>query len=167
MKRGAFGLMVGTSIIVAGCAQSDAPIQGVDAAQQGTNVVIEDQEKQLMEARKGEFTLKGELTDVRGGNATGTAMAGYQPSGYALEATFQNLPDPQGTDFYEGWILIQGDATTVMTTGRAKKVENGYVNEFSSDADLTERTFYVLTLEPDDGDPRPAEHILEGEMLPL
>lgn len=158
--------MLATSVLFAGCA-SNMPTEGNDPAEQPEKVDLGDQEMQLMEQRKGEFTLKGELTDVSGGSSTGTAMAGYHPAGYALEARFQNLPDPEGTDFYEGWILVQGDPTTVMTTGRAKKEGEEYVNMFSSDEDLTERTFYVLTLEPDDGDPSPAKHIIEGEMLPL
>jgi hypothetical protein len=112
------------------------------------------------------YTLSGELYDVSGGQASGTARATYQDGTYALISTFSDLPDPQGTDFYEGWIVktTAGVPTSVISTGRALKAGASYTNPYSSAEDLRDHTFYVLTLEPDDGDPAPAAHILEGTL---
>jgi hypothetical protein len=110
------------------------------------------------------FDYSGELVDVSGGSATGTAMATFENGQYSLKATFKNLPDPQGSDFYEGWIVRRGSSFSVLSTGVAKIVDGAYINTYSSSKDLTDHDFYVLTIEPDDGDPAPAGHVLEGTM---
>ena len=110
------------------------------------------------------YQYYGQLEDVSGGSSSGIVRATFEET-YKMVATFENLPDPEGTDFYEGWIVIPG--TSVLSTGEAEKIGTEYVNEFRSTEDLTDHTFYVLTLEPDDGDPAPAKHILEGTMSAL
>jgi hypothetical protein len=120
------------------------------------------------------FDWYGELTDVTAGkniqgiitknNAKGIAKASFTNEKYALLVTFENLPEPQGTDFYEGWIVRKGINFDVISTGKAVKVEGAYVNSYMSSQDLTDHTFYVLTIEPDDGNPAPAGHILEGTL---
>lgn len=122
-----------------------------------------------------EPTISGELLDVTkgedvrgintGGTASGTASAGFANGQYRLEAVFENLPEPQGTDFYEGWVVRRGGEFSVISTGPLTQ-EDGttYSNVFTSAEDLLDHDFYVLTLEPDDGDPAPADHIVEGEM---
>ena len=113
---------------------------------------------------KNAFPYKGDLEDVSGGEATGAVKAQYMEGTYTLVATFEGLEDPKGTDFYEGWVVRRGDEMSVVSTGMVKEEEVGYVNLFTSDVDLTDHDFYVLTLEPDDGDPAPAAHIVEGEL---
>ena len=95
----------------------------------------------------------------------GEVKANFEDGTYALLATFENLPDPEGTDFYEGWI-VRNFPSSVISTGAATitKGEGIYKNIYSFDQDLTDHDFYVLTLEPDDGDPAPATHILEGTL---
>jgi len=120
------------------------------------------------------YEYSGELSDVTegktilgittGGNALGTAKANYKDGAYDLLATFKNLQDPQGTDFYEGWIVRRADSFSVISTGRVEKVDGVYMNTYSSGEDLTDHDFYVLTIEPDDGDPAPADHIVEGTL---
>lgn len=83
------------------------------------------------------------------------------PGNYSLNATFENLPDPKGTDFYEGW-LVSSNPVAVISTGRAIKEDGRYVNRFETTKDASFYTMYVLTLEPDDNDPASAYHILEG-----
>jgi len=108
--------------------------------------------------------FSGALEDVTGGEALGVATAVYKNNKYTLEVAFSNLPEPNGTDFYEGWIVRKGIGFDVISTGPLM-IENGiYVNIFTSPENLTDHAFYVLTLEPDDGDPAPAEHILEGTL---
>ena len=104
------------------------------------------------------------LEDVSGGSASGSVVALFSAGQYNLNANFENLPEPEGTDFYEGWIVRKGIKFNVISTGKAVPEGGRYVNRFKSNENLLDHTFYVLTLEPDDGDPSPAKHILEGTM---
>lgn len=125
------------------------------------------------------YSIQGELFDVTeskiiygietGGMASGTAKAGFEDGEYHLIATFKDLPDPINTKryFYEGWVVRRGADFSVISTGKVEKEADGYVNLYSSETDLTDHDFYVLTLEPNDGDPAPDEHIVEGTMKPL
>lgn len=121
------------------------------------------------------YDYSGQLADVTRGNdvrgintgssSYGVAMAIFKNTSYMLLATFENLPDPQGTDFYEGWVVRKGSKFSVISTGKITKVDGRYRNMYSSGKDLTDHTFYVLTIEPADNDPAPADHILEGTMI--
>ena len=117
----------------------------------------------LLDVTKGE-TVTGINTN---GDALGTAQSKFENDRYELLATFENLPDPVGSDFYEGWIVRKGLNFDVISTGVVEKIDGVYQNTFSADADLTDHDFYVLTIEPDDGDPAPAEHIIEGTMVSI
>ena len=107
----------------------------------------------------GPFDFKADLVDVSGGNATGVASAAFDEE-YLLIAEFEGLPHPEEGYFYEGWVVRQSPLS-VLSTGKAERSLGDYENAFKSDEDLTDHDFYVLTLEPDDGDPAPAKHILE------
>jgi anti-sigma-K factor RskA len=104
----------------------------------------------------------GKLKDVTGGKASGNVSVVFRNS-YKLKASFDDLPQLDEDYFYEGWV-IRKSPLSVISTGRAEIIEDKWVNEFASVDDLTDHAEYVLTLEPDDGDPEPAEHLLEGEM---
>lgn len=108
--------------------------------------------------------LSGALADVTGGSAYGIASAQFANGTYELVVTTGGLTQPSADYFYEGWVVRRGDDMSVISTGALEVVDGAYVNTFMSSEDLTDHTFYVLTLEPDDGDPAPAEHILEGTM---
>lgn len=120
------------------------------------------------------FEYKGELFDVTKWEvvtwidtknlATGIAQSTFENGNYTLLVDFDNLPDPTGTDFYEWWIVRKGIRFSVISTGKLQKIDGKYQNNFGSWEDLTDHDFYVLTIEPDDGNPEPAEHILEGTM---
>lgn len=107
------------------------------------------------------------LVDVAGTAGSGMVGGRYnsETNQFELLAEMTNLPDPTGTDFYEGWIVRRGAEMSVLSTGRAVKRGASYINAFQADTDFTDHDFYVLTLEPDDGDPAPAAHILEGEWV--
>ena len=94
-------------------------------------------------------------------NSTGDVVVMESPGNYSLVATFENLPDPKGSDFYEGW-LVSSNPVAVISTGVAVKEDGKYVNRFETTEDASFYTMYVLTLEPDDNDPASAYHILEG-----
>lgn len=99
-------------------------------------------------------------------DAVWKAHAGYRDGKYILQADFQKLGDPQGTDFYEGWV-VRKSPFAFISTGKLEKINGEYTNNFTSSIDYTDYDFYVLTLEPDDGNPAPADHIVEGDVQEL
>ncbi len=104
------------------------------------------------------------LADVTGGGSYGLAHAIFADGKYSLVVEMGNLPVPGEGYFYEGWVVRRGDAFSAISTGKAELVNDVYVNVFMSPTDYSDHDFYVLTLEPDDGDPAPDEHILEGTL---
>lgn len=106
----------------------------------------------------------GALADVTGGGAYGIARSTVENGQYKLFMTGGGLPEPSEDYFYEGWVVRRGENMSVISTGALEYVDGEYVNAFMSSTDFLDHTFYVLTLEPNDGDPAPAEHILEGTM---
>lgn len=115
----------------------------------------------VLEDVTGGDSIRGVSTN---GSASGEATSGFEAGLYTLAASFQGLPAPSGTDFYEGWVVRQ-DPLDAVSTGRVEKNGDQFFNVFSSSEDLLDHTLYVLTLEPDDGDPAPADHILEGKFV--
>lgn len=104
------------------------------------------------------------LADVTGGESFGIAHTQFESGLFTLISNMGNLPDPAEGYFYEGWLVRRGESMSVISTGVAEKTAEGYVNVYTSKIDLSEYDFYVLTLEPNDEDPAPAEHILEGTL---
>lgn len=97
-------------------------------------------------------------------NAWGYGNISFEDGEFSSHAAFEGLSDPVGDDFYEGW-LVQQSPFKFISTGEAIKKDDGkYHNSFTSDIDYESYDFYVLTLEPNDGDPAPADHILEGNI---
>ncbi len=112
-----------------------------------------------------------ELRTIRGintfGASSGIVYAGFSDGNYKLNAVFNFLPDPINGDFYEGW-LVRQDPPSAISTGVAESLGNGgYTNVYMSKSDLSDYDYYVLTLEPDDGDASPADHIIEGMLIEL
>lgn len=111
------------------------------------------------------YNWEGGLFDVSDSSASGNAMATFDGTTYHLYATFEDLPDPSTYGegfFYEGWIVRRAPLH-VLSTGVVDVDENGLgSNIYAAGNDWTDHDFYVLTIEPDDGDPAPAVHILEG-----
>ncbi len=106
--------------------------------------------------------MNAALADVTGGESFGIAHSVFESGEYKLVVSMGNLPKLENDYFYEGWIVRRGSEFSVVSTGRAEQNEDGSVNAYQSAQNLIDYDFYVLTLEPDDGDPAPAEHILEG-----
>lgn len=106
------------------------------------------------------YDFTGSLSPVNGGNATGEVKSTYKSGNYFLTAEFTKLADP-GASHYEGWIVRKGTSWHVINTGKVVKVAEKWMNTYASGTDLTDHTFYVLTLEKDD-DPSPGSHVMEG-----
>ncbi len=110
------------------------------------------------------YDIIGTLDDVSGGSAFGTAKALFTDNTYTLYVTMEDLPALENNFFYEGWI-VQEAPMNVISTGKIEQLSDGtWSNTYMSKQDLTDHTFYVLTLEPNDGDPTPATHMLKGKM---
>lgn len=187
MKSSQLGLIVLVVVVIAGALmltnnddvmekteKGDAMMENVmkeddkmmmaDSMSEDAGMMKMDSDKMMMMKDK-DYHYSGDLADVSGGTATGTAMADYSADeGYMLYATFDGLPALEEGFFYEGWVVRRGDDFSVISSSALEMVDGVYTNSYASETDLTDHTFYVLTLEPDDGDPAPAEHILEGVM---
>ena len=78
----------------------------------------------------------------------------------SLYANFY-MDQPEENYFYEGWLVCDGvPHSTGATTPFEGLEENIFSGYFEENCEK-----YVLTLEPDDQDPAPAEHLFEGEFI--
>lgn len=154
MKLKIFILFLLTLIFAAGCTTSEPVSEEVVIKGEGQKVVnLSD-----------EYDFSGELEDVSDGLSSGIAYAKYDGQTYELYVEFRDLPELEEGFFYEGWI-VRKKPTSVLSTGGLIMKEGKYINIFMNDKDLSDHDFYVLTLEPDDGDPAPDKHILEGTLV--
>jgi len=117
-------------------------------------------ENNIVDVTNGE-ELRGIVTSS---DAAWFAKAGYYDDEYTLHAEFSWLTDPQGDDFYEGWVVRQSPFAFI-STGELEKKDGKYVNHYTSSVDYTDYDFYVLTLEPNDWNDAPADHILEWNVV--
>lgn len=102
------------------------------------------------------------LADVTGGDSYGTAHATLKTGSFTIIAQMGNLPEPASGYFYEGWLVRRGGSMAVLSLGRAQKTEKEYAMVYLTRTDLSDHDFFVVTLESDDGNSAPGEHILEG-----
>ncbi len=98
-------------------------------------------------------------------DASGFAKAAYtKQDGYQLHAVLDKLDDPKIDDFYEGWVVRKSPFAFISTGKLTKESDGKWHNKYASDIDYTDYDFYVLTLEPNDGNDAPADHIVEGDV---
>ena len=95
-------------------------------------------------------------------DASGFGKVAWDGSTFNLHSVFTGLSDPRGDDFYEGWLVRQTPFAFISTGVLEKDAEGAYHNIWSSSTDYSDYSLYVLTLEPNDGNDAPADHILEG-----
>lgn len=174
MKQG-IGILIGIIILAGGWflysnsnRQNTEHEENFDADMSNESVLSDDLKKALeIQPNIGNFTHFGSIYNVAGGSAQGIAKARYADGVYELVVLFSGLSEPNEGYFYEGWVVRRGDEMEVVSTGRVEEEAPGYLNLYSSDENLLEYDFYMLTLEPDDDDPVPSERILEGMLAPL
>jgi len=104
------------------------------------------------------------LSDVSGGSGAGTATRQIE-DGFFRHVAQGYMPVPREGYFYEGW-LVRQSPFDFFSTGNMVQNESGewvleWFGEFGQD--YADYPGVVITLEPDDGNPDPADHILEGE----
>ena len=110
----------------------------------------------------------GNLDDVSNSGSSGVAIAEYYDDGaYELLAEFENLADAEEGFFYEGWLVNQATSEFFSTGALELGPEGELVDNYLGARDYQSEgyDFYVLTLEPDDGDPAPADHVVEGKLV--
>ena len=110
-----------------------------------------------------EWFAYGAMTGVEDVSANGVAQAHRFEDGRYLHTVNLNIePAPDGY-FYEGWII---KGPSVISTGH---LTNNFGDvrhnlRFEADEDYTGHLNVVITLEPDDGNPAPADHVAEGKL---
>ncbi len=117
-------------------------------------------------APKMQYNLIAQLQPVAAAAGWGEARMQTASNSSELIASLSGLDDPQEGYFYEGW-LTSINPPGFISTGEVTKIKGAYVNTFSKAQDFSQYTQYVLTIEPDDGDPEPADHVLEGNFAPV
>ncbi len=124
--------------------------------------------EEVVAEREELYKVQTKLEDVTpAATATGEVSAQYyDDNAYELVANFTNLPDRANGEFFEGW-LVNLATGKFVSTGAVEYTSSGLaVNNFvgAQDYQTLGYTSYVLTLEPNDDDPAPAIHILEGTL---
>lgn len=155
--------ILAASMLFVACNSATEVSQELDEGDQDSGAMSDVEELEPEKMEQGEtIELTASLTHVAGRDGKGSAIATYDGKQYVLVVSFEDLPELEDGFFYEGWV-VRSEPLDVISTGELEMLEGDYVNIFSSDQDLTDHEKYILTLEPDDGDPAPAEHVLEGE----
>ncbi len=105
-----------------------------------------------------------ELVDVSGGSSSGEASREIQ-DGFFRHVVKAYMPAPGENYFYEGWLVRQSPFDFFSTGDMVQNESGEWVLEWFGEFGETYSDYplVVITIEPDDGDPDPAAHILEGE----
>lgn len=103
------------------------------------------------------FTNVSDMPD-----ATAEAYYDVRDGETRVLATFE-LDPPPADYFYEGWLVCD---KTPYTTNALEEVNSRYINAYQSSDVPEDCQLYVLTIEPDDGDPAPAGHVFDGTIEP-
>jgi hypothetical protein len=123
----------------------------------------EDQIEKKFDLEIPEDVEKTELKDVTGGDSSGIATRKFE-NGRFEHSVLADLPEPGAVQFYEGWLVGGEEGSedfSVLSTGRMSQAKGGWMLNFSSSVDLTDRNKVVITLEKV-ADTNPEKHILEG-----
>ncbi len=124
---------------------------------------IEEEMENFFNIEIPEDAEKAQLKDVTGGDSSGIATRD-QENGAFVHVVLADLPDPEGTDFYEGWLVrgkVGDDNFDFISTGKMIVAKGGYLLDFESKNDLSEYVGVVITLE-EVADANPEAHVLEG-----
>lgn len=104
------------------------------------------------------------LADVTGGTRFGLAYTRFSGGVFTLIAKMGGLADLADGPTYHGWLVKRGDGMRVLDAGIVQKINEKFFIVYQSKENLSSYDFFVLTLEPNDGNNAPAEHFLEGSI---
>jgi len=115
-----------------------------------------------MDAVKPQYGENALLTDITDGTGFGTAYRNqFDSSTGFVHHVIASLDEPQGSNFYEGWLVIQNPSHFISTGRMEKDTDGQFVLNFTSPTDYTDHLQVVITLETT-ADSTPETHILEG-----
>lgn len=165
------------SVVLSGCSKSATTSeQNENLAPPVPEVVSDDKnvemtKKETKKMNEGDVFKNApsiQLSDVSGGKGSGKAWVAIKDGKTMHFAVGHNLPQLTNGDFYEGWLVKDPAAGDFFSTGAMVFNENNgeYTLNFETKGDKSDYRLVVITLEPDDGDPAPAGHILEGTFKP-
>lgn len=102
-----------------------------------------------------------ELVDVVGGGVAGHAKRAFSDGKFYFKVEVSGLEPVEKGYYYEGWLKNEDG---VVSVGRVELSQTGQGSlYYTASADRSEYSGVVITLEPEDGNPEPATHVLEGE----
>lgn len=104
------------------------------------------------------------LADVTGSTRFGLAHTHFSGGIFTLIAQMGGLADSTDGSAYHGWLVKRGDGMQVVDVGIVQKINEEFFLVYQSKENLSSYDFFVLTLESNDGDSAPAEHLLEGQI---
>ena len=119
----------------------------------------------MVDPKHGEETwfAIGSMTGVKGVAANGVAQAHFFQDGTFGHAIQLNIKPAEDGYFYEGWLTKGGK--TISTGHLVNKLgDSRHFLTFIGDDDLRDMLKVIITLEKDDGNPAPAQHVAEGTM---
>lgn len=134
---------------------------GQDKVQQITDTTNNQKAPEPTKTIKDTFVNYAITKDISGGTSTGEFGFSFSSGKFMMKGEFLSIPALEGDNFYEGW-LVNPKTSEFISTGKLSLIGDMWVNTFESDVDYSAYSKYVLTLEPNDGDPAPAKHIAEG-----
>ncbi len=120
--------------------------------------------KQLREESDNVLQESGEETSldpVGDFSGQGTVKRAFSEEKFYLRVQVSGIAMTDKGYFYEGWITRDGETISIgrMEVG----IDGAGFLYYTSSADRSDYNGVVITLEPEDGDPAPATHVLEGE----
>lgn len=124
-----------------------------------------EQSRQEIDAKMAELAYWGYriyLADIAGMNVKGEAAYRFMNDRYELLVTAE-LPSPPDGYFYEGWLVRSASAGQISVGKLFKQSDGRYTVYFSDQRNYSDFSRVVIALEPDDGNPEPGKHILEGD----
>ena len=150
-------------LVLASCNRSStddvlATEEIVRAMPKGGEVVDEKRGKEL-------WLAVGAMGGVNEHPANGVALAHYFENGTYLLTVDLNIELPPDGFFYEGWLLDEGKDPVSAGHFRSVFGDVRHRLEFETDEDFRGSLNVIVTVEPDDGNPAPAEHVAEGTMV--
>lgn len=108
----------------------------------------------------------GAMTGADDINANGVTQAHMFADGSYLHTVSLNIARIEEDGyFYEGW-LVNPDTLDLISTGHMTSImgDARHSLRFTAEEDFSGYTDVVITKEPDDGDPAPAQHVAEGKL---
>lgn len=126
---------------------------------------VKEEKRQIVEDEisvTSQNTLTANLKDVTGGTSAGQGSI-IRDGENILHMVLANLPDPKGSNKYEGWLVNQSPTLSFISTGVLQKNNNGeYALVFTDQKPYEDYNFVVIT-EETVIDETPEVHIIEGQ----